>query len=154
MALISVTRLRVRSFFYLPQFFWGNELSARQLAHTSGFLGGKLLIDRHRTFWTMTAWEDEAAMRAYRNGGAHRQVMPKLLKWCDEATVTHWNQETSTLLDWPEAYRRMISEGKVSKVNNPSPNHATKQFPEPRVGRLSRAVQPAPKSDAKVAHST
>ena len=142
MALISITRLRIRSIFYLPQFFWGNELSARQLARASGFLGGRLLVDRHRAFWTMTAWEDEAAMRDYRNSGAHRKVMPRLLNWCDEATVVHWNQESPAMPDWREAYRRMISEGKVSKVYNPSPNHATKQFPEPRVGRLSRVIQP------------
>jgi hypothetical protein len=152
MALISATRLRVRSLFYLPQFSWANVLSARQLTHTPGFLGGKLLIDRYRNFWTMTAWEDEAAMRSFRNGGAHRKVMPKLLQWCDEATLVHWHQKAPTLPDWQEAHRRMISEGRLSKVNNPSPNQATKHFPEPRVGRLSRELRPAPGSGAKGVH--
>jgi hypothetical protein len=81
-------------------------------------------------------------MRAYRNSGAHRQIMPKLLKWCDEATVVHWHQETGALPDWPEAHRRILSEGKVSKVNHPSPDHAVRQFPRPRVGRLCREVRP------------
>lgn len=151
MVLISGTRLRIRSLFYLPQFFWGNELSARQLIHSPGFLGGKLLVDRDRTFWTVTAWEDEASMRAYRNSGAHRKVMPKLLKWCDEATVVHWSHGSSTLPEWPEVHRRMVSEGKVSKVNNPSPRHATKQFPEPRVGRLSRVINPKQGPESKAA---
>ena len=147
MPLISGTRLRVRSPIYLPQFLWGNEMSARQLARSPGFLGGGLLVDRGRAFWTVTAWEDEAAMRAYRNTGAHREVMPKLLKWCDEATVVRWNQEGAALPDWAELHRRMISEGKVSKVNHPSPRHAARQFPEPRVGRLSRVIRPRPKID-------
>jgi hypothetical protein len=151
MTLISGTRLRVRSIFYLPQFFWANELSARQLAHSPSFLGGRLLVDRDRTFWTVTAWEGEAAMRAYRNSGAHRKVMPKLLKWCNEATVVHWNQESSVLPNWQEIHRRMVSEGKVSKVNNPSSRHTTKQFPEPKVGRLSREIRPRQKGKAKVA---
>ncbi len=151
MTLISGTRLRIRSLLYMPQFFWGNELSARQLVHSPGFLGGKLLVDRNRVFWTLTAWEDEAAMRAYRNSGAHRKAMPKLLKWCDEATVVHWNQESAALPDWQEVYRRMVSEGKVSKVHNPSSSHPTKQFPEPRVGRLSRVINPKPARAAKVA---
>lgn len=151
MTLISGTRLRIRSPFYLPQFLWGNELSARQLAHSPGFLGGKLLVDRDRTFWTVTAWRDEASMRAYRNSGAHRKVMPKLLKWCDEATVVHWSQESSTLPDWREVHQRMASEGKVSKVNNPSSRHPTKQFPEPRVGRLSRVINPRQNGDVGAA---
>jgi hypothetical protein len=140
--LISIKRLRVRSFSYLPQFLWSNGLAVRQLRRTFGFHAGRLLVDRHLTFWTMTAWVDEAAMRAYRNSGAHRQIMPKLLKWCDEATVAHWHQEHGALPDWLEAHRRIISEGKVSRVNHPSPDHATRQFPPPRVGRLSREVQP------------
>lgn len=147
MPLISGTRLRIRSPFYLPQFLWGNEMSARQLARSPGFLGGRLLVDRDRAFWTLTAWEDEAAMRAYRNNGAHRKVMPKLLKWCDEATVVHWSREDAELPDWQEVHRRMVAEGKVSKVNNASPRHATKQFSEPRVGRLSRVIRPKRKSD-------
>src|SRR2546425_3432377 len=78
MALISVTRLRVRSFRYLPQFLWDTFKSMRQVERSSGFLGGRLLVNAKRVFWTMTAWKDEAAMNAYRTGGAHRNAMPKL----------------------------------------------------------------------------
>jgi heme-degrading monooxygenase HmoA len=79
MPLISVTRLRVRSFIYLPQFFWDTFKSTRQAEHSVGFLGGRLLVNRKNVFWTMTAWKDEAAMNAFRIGGAHRKAMPKLL---------------------------------------------------------------------------
>jgi hypothetical protein len=85
MALISVTRLRVRSFIYLPQFFWHTFKSIRQAERSSGFLGGRLLVNAKNVFWTMTAWKDQAAMNAYRTGGAHRRAMPKLLNWCNEA---------------------------------------------------------------------
>ena len=60
MALISVTRLRVRSFIYLPAFFWDAFKSIRQAEHSIGFLGGRLLVNGKNVFWTMTAWTDEA----------------------------------------------------------------------------------------------
>ena len=78
-ALISVTRLRVRSFGYLPRFVRETLKATRQVEHSPSFLGGKLLRNAKNAFWTLTAWTDEAAMNAYRTGGAHRSVMPKLL---------------------------------------------------------------------------
>jgi hypothetical protein len=120
MALISVTRLRVRSFIYLPQFFWHTFRSIRQAERSSGFLGGKLLVNAKNVFWTVTAWKDQAAMNAYRTSGAHRGAMPKLLNWCNEAAVVHWTQESSEVPSWQEAHQRMAEEGKPSKVNYPS----------------------------------
>ena len=132
MALISVTRLRVRSPRYLPGFIWYALLSARQARRAPGCLGVKLLRDADNTFWTNTAWQDEAAMRAYMLAGTHRKAMPKLLEWCDEASVVHWQQETPELPDWPEAHRRMVAEGRRSKVNHPSAAHRTYDIPQPK----------------------
>jgi len=55
MALISVTRLRVRSFIYPPQFFWDTFKSMRQAERSSDFLGGRLLVNAKNVFWTMSA---------------------------------------------------------------------------------------------------
>jgi len=49
--------------------------------------------------------------------------MPKLLDWCDEASVDHWTQDIPVAPDWLEADRRMRTEGRPSKVRNPSPSH-------------------------------
>lgn len=89
MTFISVTRLRVRSLFYVPQFVWRTLQSLRQTERAPGFMGGKVLREARNTFWTITAWEDAAAMNAFRTSGAHRTAMPKLLNWCDEASVVH-----------------------------------------------------------------
>ena len=135
MALISVTRLHLRSVRYQLPFSWHTFRSARQARRASGFLGGWLAGDAARGSWTITAWRDEAAMRAYRNTAAHFRAMPKLLNWCDEASVVHWQQDGPTLPDMTEASRRMVAEGRVSKVNHPSPAHAAKrigvQIPRP-----------------------
>ncbi len=93
-----------------------------------GLLDGQLAFEQPLGFWTVTAWNDEAAMRAYRNADAHRRAMAKLLGWCDEASVVHWQQDGRELPDMPEALRRMVAEGRLSKVKHPSPEHAAKQL--------------------------
>jgi hypothetical protein len=143
MALISVTRLRVRSFIYLPRFLQDTFKSMRQAERSVGFLGGRLLVNAKKVFWTMTSWKDEAAMNAYRTGGAHRKAMPKLLIWCDEAAVVHWNQESPELPSWQEAHRLMVKDGKLSKVNYPSPSQALKLVPAPEPSRIERTLKPA-----------
>ena len=152
MPFISVTRLRVRSLRYLLQFVWQALKSARQAERASGFLGGRLLREAKNTFWTMTAWEDEMAMRAYRNAGAHRGVMPKLLDWCDEASVVHWSQESLALPDWQEAHRRMVKEGRPSKVNHPSPAQEANRIAAPQPGRIERTLKPV-QTYRETAHS-
>jgi heme-degrading monooxygenase HmoA len=142
MALISVTRLRVRSFLYLPQFFWNAFQCKRQAERSPGFLGGRLLVNARNVFWTMTAWEDQAAMNAYRTGGAHRGAMPRLLNWCDEAAVVHWTEESSEIPFWQEARQRMAEEGRLSKVKRPSPAQASGQIPAPERSRIGQTLRP------------
>lgn len=133
MAFISVTRLRIRSLRFLPAFAFDAVRTRNQAAEAAGFLGGSLLPDRRWTFWTLTAWDDEASMRAYMLGGSHRTAMPKLMRWCDEASVVHWTQPSDDLPSWTEADRRMRAEGRASKVRHPSPEHANLTFAAPRL---------------------
>jgi len=92
MVFVSVTRLRIRSIFFLPQFMWYAIRSLRQAQRSPGLVGGRLMREARNAFWTMTAWDADAAMNAFRTHGAHRDAMPKLLDWCDEAAVAHWMQ--------------------------------------------------------------
>jgi heme-degrading monooxygenase HmoA len=143
MAFISVTRLRVRSFLYLPEFLWDTAKSVRQVQRSSGFLGGRLLVNAPYVFWTMTVWREEAAMNAFRTGGAHRRAMPKLLNWCDEAAVVHWTQESEEIPAWQQAQQQMAEKGKLSKVNHPSPAQASQHIPAPRRSRVEQTLKPA-----------
>jgi heme-degrading monooxygenase HmoA len=143
MPLISVTRLRVRSFLFLPQFLWDTIKSVRQVERSNGFLGGRLLVNAGYVFWTMTAWQDESAMKAYRTGGAHRKAMPQLLDWCDEAAVAHWIQQSAEIPMWPEAHQHMLEKGKLSKVIHPSPVQASQQIPAPEPSRIAQTLKPA-----------
>jgi heme-degrading monooxygenase HmoA len=132
MAFVSVTRLRIRSVWFMPRFVLHALRTMRQCKRAPGFLGGSLLPDRKLTFWTMTLWQDQAAMRAYMTGGAHLKAMPKLLEWCDEASVVHWTQDAAAMPSWKDADRAMRAQGRSSKVRHPSAVHASMGFAAPR----------------------
>ena len=61
MPFVSITRLRVRSWRFLPGFAFHVWRSVRQVRAATGFQGGSLLPERGRTFWTMTLWDDGVA---------------------------------------------------------------------------------------------
>ena len=130
--LVSITRLRLRSVRFLPAFALFAFRSLQQARRAGGFQAVSLLTDRRWTFWTMTVWDSEESMRAFMTSGAHRAAMPRLLDWCDEASVVHWRQPQPDLSSWAEAYRRMRLEGRPSKVRFPSPDHAALKFAPPR----------------------
>jgi Domain of unknown function (DUF3291) len=144
MPFISITRLRIRSIRFLPMFLVYALRSRRQAMSTIGFQGGSLLNDRNWTFWTMTAWDSQESMRGFMTTGPHRAAMPRLLDWCDEASVVHWDQAETALPSWNEADQRMRANGRVSKVRNPSPEHATLTYRAPRVSN-SAPISPANK---------
>jgi hypothetical protein len=94
MTFVSLTRLRIRSIRFLPRFARHTLRSLRQVKKAAGFQTGALLIDRSWTFWTMTAWDTQESMRQFMMTGSHKQAMPHLLDWCDEAAVAHWNKQS------------------------------------------------------------
>ncbi|RYY14643.1 DUF3291 domain-containing protein [Methylobacterium sp. WL6] len=154
MAFVSITRLRIRSWRFMPPFVVDTLRSLSQTKAAPGLIGGSLLADRKRTFWTLTLWTDQSDMRRYMISGAHRKAMPKLLDWCDEASVVHWTQEAEDIPTWNEAAERMRSEGRVSKVHHPSPQHRDLSFATPRTAgavaitpRRGRAVSAVGSSD-------
>src|SRR5215467_6613921 len=116
MAVVSITRLRVRSWRYLVPFLYFALRSARQAKQSTGILHVSLLRDAQLTFWTRTVWTTEAAMKAFMMSGAHRQVMPHLLDWCDEAALVRWTQESDAEPEWSDAHRRLQQQGRPSKV--------------------------------------
>src|SRR5258707_4603321 len=133
MALVSITRLRLRSWRFLPMFAWYVLRSARQAARAEGNLAAKLLRERRNTFWTSTIWTGEAAMKRFMTSSAHGKAMRKLAKWCDEAAVVHWTQESPEPASWPEACQRLQKDGRRAKVTHPSAAHLAHQFPAPQV---------------------
>jgi hypothetical protein len=120
MTRISITRLRLRSRWFELPFIWHAVRSQRQARSADGCLGVNVRRTKGAVYWTITVWRNDAALRAFMLSGAHRQAMPKLINWCDEASVAHWPQETDTLPSWEEGERRLAAEGRLSKVAHPS----------------------------------
>lgn len=135
MPVVSITRLRVRSWRYLLSFIFYALRSARQARNSQGNLAVSLLRDTGNTFWTRTVWTTESAMKAFMLAGPHRRAMPRLLEWCDEAALVHWEQESHREPDWQEAHLRLQADGRRSKVNHPSPAHESFQIPPPKLQR-------------------
>jgi hypothetical protein len=133
MPFISITRLRVRSWRYLPSFFVQAVRSARQAKAAAGNLGVSVLREDGNIFWTRTLWDSEAAMKIYILAGVHRKVMHSLLEWCDEAAIAHWTQESSQPPSWQEAHAAILKIGRPSKVNHPSEAQRQYQIPTPKV---------------------
>lgn len=142
MAFVSITRLRIRSVRFLPEFVFHTLSTNAQLKRAAGFVGGALLPDRKRAFWTMTVWHGQADMKRYITTGSHLRAMPKLLHWCDEASIVHWEQSEQKLPDWQDADQRMREDGRPSKVRHPSADHQGMTYQPPRTSR-SAPINPA-----------
>jgi hypothetical protein len=122
MPIVSVTRLHLRSLWSLIPFLAANELPY--------------------AYWTVTLWTDRDAMMKFRNTGAHLEVMPKLLGWCDEASFAHGEQPESELPTFDGAYQRLRTTGRVSKVSRPSPAHAAGRLVGPRQPIRGQRLRP------------
>ena len=141
MYFVSLTRLRVRSVIYLPGFMMTNNASIKVLKKIGGLVAGKELIDKGLTFWTVTVWESDKAMKSFRNNGPHKYAMRRLPDWCNEGSYMHWLQEDTTIPPWPELYQKMITEGKITKVRFPSPQQANMNYPPIRWTKTERTIK-------------
>ena len=79
MALVSVTRLRVRLWRYLPAFLVQSFRVVRQAKRAEGNLAASVLRDANLAFWTRTLWRDEAVMRSFMGAGAHQRVSKQIV---------------------------------------------------------------------------
>jgi len=138
MYFVSVTRLRVRSVMYLPRFFRANEASIKSITKVEGFIAGKELIDKGLTFWTVTLWESDQAMKYFRNNDPHKSAMRNLPDWCNEAAYGHWIQDDALIPAWPQLYENFLANLKITKVKHPSAKQEAKNYPAPRWTKLER----------------
>ena len=141
MPFVSVTRLRVKSILFLIPFMRANEASVKELKKSKGLIKGMELIDKKFTFWTITLWEDEASMKEFRGSSSHRKAMQHLPNWCNEASYHHWIQENNEFPTWNTISEKLFTEGKLSKVRNPSNAQITNKFPSIKWTKTERRLK-------------
>jgi quinol monooxygenase YgiN len=91
---VSITRLCVRSIFYMPLFILHAMRTMTQAQKAPGVLGVETRFEMGNVVWTKTVWTDEAAMKKYRGSGAHQAAMRLLSEMCSEAAYARWMQDT------------------------------------------------------------
>ena len=81
----------------------------RQMLASPGAMGVSLVAKPlRRTFWTLSAWQDEAALRATVGGEPHRRVMRQFRPRMAGSSFVTWSTDASALpVGWDEALRRL-----------------------------------------------
>ena len=133
MAVIVVTRLRLRDPALLDEFFTDAVAAIEQAQKSEGNLGADALADANNAWWTVSSWQDRSWMRAFVANLPHRNIMHRLDHYCDEATFVDWEQGSPDLPDWPTSHRHLVADGQSAELTDPSAANQTRAFPPPVV---------------------
>ncbi|GGX66569.1 hypothetical protein GCM10010358_21300 [Streptomyces minutiscleroticus] len=111
-AVVMASRLEVRSLADVPRFFLRSLAAWKQVKGAPGAFGASLVAEPlKRTFWTLSAWEDEKAVYAYARAEPHRTIMNGLRPTMSRSVFTFWQAPAADLpVDWAEARRRLAEQ--------------------------------------------
>ncbi|WP_433249122.1 DUF3291 domain-containing protein [Actinomadura nitritigenes] len=106
---VMASRLEVRSLRHVPGFLLASLSLLRQARRSDGAHGVALKAQLlGRTFWTLSAWRDEKAIRAYAAAEPHRSTMRAKRAVMRDSTFVFWQAEGADLpVTWEEARRRI-----------------------------------------------
>ncbi|GAA2576529.1 MULTISPECIES: DUF3291 domain-containing protein [Streptomyces] len=108
---VMASRLKLKSLVRVPRFFYLSGSVYRQAQRSPGNVGVGLRADPwHKTFWTLSVWEDHKALQAYVRTEPHLSVMTKLKPAMRESLFTSWKQAGGQPPTWEEADRRLIDQ--------------------------------------------
>jgi hypothetical protein len=107
--LAMASRLPLVSHRNIPWFMRLTFVVARQLQHTPGLVGYSLLAQPiAKTFWTLSAWQDQHALATFTRAMPHLQVMKDLRPHMRATTFARWTVHGSSLpVTWADAFARL-----------------------------------------------
>lgn len=127
--LISITRLRLTSWFRIFKFFGLSTPAIDQAIQDRNCLAGATYSGPGPTFWTATVWTDEESMRNYVMTGAHQLTMPWLARICSEGATTHYKSKKSELPERHEIVGKLVQSPRFFRVEKPTAAHKSKTIP-------------------------
>ena len=133
MAVIVVTRLRLRDAALLDEFFTDAVAAIEQAQKAEGNLGADALADANNAWWSVSSWQDRRLMRAFVGNQPHRSITDRLDHYCDEATFVDWEQDSPDLPDWQTSHRHLVADGKPAELTHASAANQNRAFPPPVV---------------------
>jgi hypothetical protein len=108
-AVLMASRFKLRSWRHVLPFFLDSMRIHRQVRRADGAYG--VSLEAHplrREFFTLSAWRDDAAVRALVPAEPHRSAMAKYRPAMADAEFRFWTAPVSDLpASWPEAKRRL-----------------------------------------------
>jgi hypothetical protein len=112
---VMTSRLELWRLRYVPR-SWRLRIR-RQMLSSPGALGVSLIArPARRTFWTLSAWQDQAALSAAVGRQPHRQIMTRFRPRMASSGFVTWTAPATVLpIRWDDALRRLDDPGTVRK---------------------------------------
>ena len=109
-ALAMASRLPLTSYRAIPAFLRDTKRVRQQLETADGLLGYSLTARvSSKTFLTLSAWRDEAALQAFAYAFPHSEVMKSLRGRMGTTTFVTWTIRGADLpLGWRDAYEHLV----------------------------------------------
>lgn len=103
--LALLTFLPLKSFRALPKFLKYNSQIERQLSESRGLVGYSVRVKLLKlNFWTLSVWEDEAALMDFVYRIPHSEVMQSLAPHMGQTKFVRWKLKgTEVPPSWDEA---------------------------------------------------
>lgn len=113
--LVMASRLEVGLLKDVPRFFLKSLASWRQVRTAPGAVGATLIAQPlKRTFWTLSAWEDRAALYTYAKAEPHLTIMTSLRAVTKQSTFVLWEVPADQLpIDWADAKNRIAEQQRL-----------------------------------------
>jgi hypothetical protein len=110
---VLTSTLPLNRYLDVPRFLRWTLRIRKQLRDTQGLAGYSLDAKlRHKTFWTLSAWQDREAMEAFVRSGAHAAMLADMAGRLGQSRFVESTAIRADLpLDWAAARRRVADHG-------------------------------------------
>src|SRR5580658_1008679 len=106
---VMASRLELRRLRDVPSFLAAALRIRRQMLGSPGMLGMSLIArPTRRTFWTLSAWQDQASLSAAVGRHPHREIMKRFRPRMAGSSFVTWTAPATALpVSWDEARRHL-----------------------------------------------